>query len=32
MENAIKTKGSVGQKSTGRLLLDWAAVIALRVC
>ena len=31
MENAVKTKGSVGQKSTGRLLLDWAAVIALVV-
>ena len=32
MQNAVmKKKGSVGQKSKGFLLLDWAAVIALVV-
>ena len=31
MENVANNKKALGQKSTGRLLLDWAAVIALVV-
>ena len=31
MENVANNKKTLGQKSTGRLLLDWAAVIALVV-